>query len=109
MKSFTILAFGLVVLVALSMAYPQEAEEDDNVADELALQEGEGMFILMLFSTFNVTLEEFPQKGGHAMHSYFFHLSRDNIFLYTNCFSFFTSSSTGDQNSKYGQIKSKVF
>ena len=62
MKSFTVLAFGLVVLVAVSMAYPQEAEEDDDVADELALQEGEGMFKLMLFSTFNVTLEEFPQK-----------------------------------------------
>ena len=48
MKSFTILAFGLVVLVAVSMAYPQEAEEDDDVADELALQEGEGMFILLI-------------------------------------------------------------
>ena len=72
MKSFTILAFGLVVLVAVSMAYPQEAEEDDNASDELALQEGDGMFILRFFSTFNVTLEEFPQKCGHAMPSYFF-------------------------------------
>ena len=62
MKSFTILAFGLVVLVAVSMAYPQEAEEDDDVADELALQEGDGMCILRFFSTYNVSLEEFPQK-----------------------------------------------
>ena len=52
MKSFTTLAFGLVVLVAVSMAYPQEAEEDDNASDELALQEGDGMFILRFFSTF---------------------------------------------------------
>ena len=45
MKSFTILAFGLVVLVAVSMANPQVDEEDDDVHDELALQEGEGNLV----------------------------------------------------------------
>ena len=43
MKSFSILAFGLVVLVAVSMAYPQEAEEEqDEVSDALALEVGDG-------------------------------------------------------------------
>ena len=45
MKSFTILAFGLVVLVAVSMANPQVDEEDDDVHDELALQEGDGNLV----------------------------------------------------------------
>ena len=45
MKSFTILGFGLVVLVAVSMANPQVDEEDDDVHDELALQEGDGYLV----------------------------------------------------------------
>ena len=41
MKSFAILAFGLVVLVTLSVAYPQVANKEDSTADEQAL-DGEG-------------------------------------------------------------------
>ena len=39
MKSFTILAFGLVVLVAISVAYPMVAEEEDYSTDELAMED----------------------------------------------------------------------
>ena len=41
MKSFAILAFGLVALVTLSVAYPQVANKEDSIADEQAL-DGEG-------------------------------------------------------------------
>ena len=50
MKSFTILAFGLVVLVAVSMAYPQENEED--VTD--ALEVGDDGNIDLGFSLLNL-------------------------------------------------------
>jgi hypothetical protein len=48
MKSMTIIAFGLLVLVAIAAAHPLELDEEDEVGDELAIEVGDGELIVVL-------------------------------------------------------------
>ena len=64
MKSFTILAFGLVVLVAISVANPMVAEEEDYSTDELAMEdEGRQMNFFCSIHAIYVSLLYLKQHG----------------------------------------------